>query len=194
MHKPKTMLYIVRHGQNEDNANGILNGHRDMPLTELGREQARKLAASIRTQGLQFDAVYASPLSRALETARILADGAGLSRPQTYDDLIERDFGDMTGRPASDIKKLCAPDIIETDTVTYFLRPDDAETFPELLARGRRVCNDMVRRHPQQVALLVCHGDIGKMIYAAVTKTPWRVALTEFHFDNTDIIGPFELS
>lgn len=189
-----TMLYIVRHGQNEDNANGILNGHRDMPLTELGREQARGLAASIRAQGLQFDTVYASPLSRALETARILADGVGFPEPQVYDDLIERDFGDMTGRPVGDIKKLCAPDIIETDTVTYFLRPDGAETFPALLARGRRVCNDIVQRHPRQTVLLVCHGDIGKMIYAAATKTPWQQALTEFHFDNTDIIGPLELS
>lgn len=189
-----TTIYLVRHGQNEDNANGILNGHRDMPLTELGREQARKLAASIRTQGLQFDVVYASPLSRALETARILADGAGLPDPQIYDDLIERDFGDMTGRPASNIKKLCAPDIIETDTVTYFLCPDGAETFPELLARAHRLCDDMTRQHPDQTMLLVCHGDIGKMIYAAATNTPWRKVLTGFHFDNTDIIGPVKVT
>lgn len=189
-----TMIYIVRHGQNEDNANGILNGHRDMPLTEFGREQAQKLAASMCARGLQFDAVYASPLSRALETAHIVTEGAGLSDPQVYADLIERDFGDMTGRPVRDIKRLCAPDIIETEAVTYFLSPEGAETFPELLARGQRVCDEMARCHPGQAVLLVCHGDIGKMIYAAATKTPWREVLMAFHFDNTDIIGPLQIA
>lgn len=41
-------IYIVRHGQDEDNQNGILNGHRDMPLTELGKTQAQQLAQKIK--------------------------------------------------------------------------------------------------------------------------------------------------
>lgn len=41
-------IFIARHGQNEDNVNGILNGHRDLPLTELGRQQARELGEGIR--------------------------------------------------------------------------------------------------------------------------------------------------
>ena len=62
-------LFIARHGQNEDNVNGILNGHRDLPLTELGRQQARQLAVEIGRAGMAIDVVLASPLSRALETA-----------------------------------------------------------------------------------------------------------------------------
>ena len=64
-----TTIYIARHGQNEDNVHGILNGHRDLPLTDLGRQQARQLARHIKDRGLVFDAVYASPLGRAFETA-----------------------------------------------------------------------------------------------------------------------------
>ncbi len=168
--KLMTTIYIARHGQNEDNVRGILNGHRDLPLTDLGRQQARQLACHIKDRELVFDAVYASPL-----------------------DLIERDFGIMTGKPAADIEAICAPDIIKAENVTYFLHPDGAETFPELLARGQRVLDFMAHQHPDQTVLLACHGDIGKMIYAAATSTPWRQVLTDFYFGNTDIIGPVDV-
>ena len=91
-----TTIYIARHGQNEDNVRGILNGHRDLPLTDLGRQQARQLARHIKDRELVFDAVYASPLGRAFETAAIVAAALGLAEPIVHDDLIERDFGIMT--------------------------------------------------------------------------------------------------
>lgn len=47
-----TTIYIARHGQNEDNVHGILNGHRDLPLTDLGRQQARQLARHIKDREL----------------------------------------------------------------------------------------------------------------------------------------------
>lgn len=65
-------IYLVRHGQNEDNANGVLNGHRDLPLTDLGRTQAMESARLILNLDLRFDVVYSSPLSRALEPSRPL--------------------------------------------------------------------------------------------------------------------------
>ncbi len=185
-----TTIYIARHGQNEDNARGILNGHRDLPLTDVGRQQAQQLARHIKEKGLVFDVVYASPLNRAFETAAIVAMELGLAEPIVHDNLIERDFGMMTGRPAVDIEEMCAPDIIKAENVTYFLCPSGAETFPQLLTRGWRVLDFMARQHPDQMVLLACHGDIGKMMYAAATNTPWRQVLTDFYFGNTDIIGP----
>lgn len=53
-------IYLARHGQNEDNANGILNGHRDMPLTEVGIGQAHEVAEKIKESGLTFDVVLSS--------------------------------------------------------------------------------------------------------------------------------------
>jgi len=129
-------IFIARHGQNQDNAQGILNGHRDMPLTDLGKEQARELGEAIKSAALQFDAVYSSPLARAFETAEIISQVAGTPRPLVYDQLIERDFGVLTGEPADKIEELCQPDIIKTDTITYFLSPEGAETFPQLVERG----------------------------------------------------------
>ncbi len=188
-----TTIYIARHGQNEDNANGVLNGHRDLPLTDLGRRQAHQLGESIKRQNLKFDAIYTSPLSRAYETARIASTLAGLPNPIIHDDLIERDFGMMTGKPVASIEELCTPDIIKAEKTTYFLCPDGAETFPELLNRGCDVLDFVRANHPDQTILLVCHGDIGKMIYAAASGVSWSRTLTEFYFDNTDMIGPLLL-
>ena len=181
-------IFIARHGQNEDNVNGILNGHRDLPLTELGRQQARELGEGIIEAGLEFDAVYSSPLSRALETAEIVSDMLSLPEPTILPELIERDFGVMSGQKASDIEKLCAPDIVKTETITYFLSPERAETFDDLVERGQRVLDIVRAKHIGGKVLLVCHGDLGKMIYAAATDMPWKDVLTSFHFGNAELI------
>lgn len=181
-------VYIARHGQNEDNANGILNGHRDLPLTELGRAQARELALGIKEKGLTFDAVLSSPLCRAYETGEIVTNALGLSKPEIMPDLIERDFGIMTGKPIKDIETLCAPDIIKTNIITYFLSPEGAETFPDLLVRASKVVAEIKEKYTDGSVLLVCHGDIGKFMYAAYYGFDWMWALTKFHFGNSELL------
>lgn len=181
-------IFIGRHGQNEDNVNGILNGHRDLPLTDVGREQARQQGEGIKAAGLEFDAVYSSPLVRAFETAEIAAEIAELPKPEVMDLLIERNFGVMTGRRTDEVEELCAPDIIKTDTITYMLNPEGAETFPQLKERGQHVLDTVRAKHLAGKVLLICHGDIGKMIYAAATSKDWKDVLVEFHFGNGELI------
>lgn len=182
-------IFLARHGQNEDNLNGILNGHRDLPLTDLGRQQANDLANGVAEIGLQVDAVYSSPLDRALETARIICKVLGIHKdPVIIPELIERDFGVMTGLPHTEIEPRCAPDIIKTDTVTYFLNPEGAETFPDLIKRGHKALERVRTMQEGGNALLVCHGDIGKMVYAAATGRKWEDVLRNFHFGNGDLI------
>ena len=182
-----TNIYLARHGQNEDNVNGILNGHRDLPLTELGREQARTTAAHIRDNKLSFDHIYCSPLSRAKETAEIICHELGWPEPIIHKGIIERDFGSMSGKPVASIVELCAPDIIQTDTITYFLSPDGAETFPELIARAQTVLDEL-RAQKSDSILLVTHGDFGKMLYAAYYDLDWQTVLTDFHFGNCELL------
>lgn len=181
-------IYLARHGQNEDNENGILNGHRDLPLTALGREQAREAGGNCIDHNLHFDAVLSSPLVRAFETAEIIASVTNAPQPVAHKFLIERDFGVMTGKRISDIKTLCTPDIIETKTITYFLSPDGAETFPELLERAQTLLEELKTTYKNQTLLLVTHGDIGKMLYAAYYKMPWETVLTQFHFGNSELL------
>jgi probable phosphoglycerate mutase len=82
-------IYIVRHGQDQDNANGLLNGHRDTPLTLIGLEQANQIAQKIKDSNLSFDKVYSSPLERAYKTAEIIADTLNLPKPEKID-LLKR--------------------------------------------------------------------------------------------------------
>ena len=116
-----TNIYIVRHGQNEDNANGILNGHRDLPLTQLGIDQAQQIAESIKESNIHIDKAYSSPLQRAYQTGKIITDMLPIDAPEKLDILIERNFGIMTGKLIKDIEKLCAPNIIKADIITYFI-------------------------------------------------------------------------
>lgn len=180
--------YIARHGQDEDNAEGILNGRRNRPLTNLGRNQAKTLAEEIRNLELTFDAVYASPLLRAYETAEIITNTLNISPPLTLESLVEREFGIMAGKPIVDIERICGTDVLKTDTVTYFLSPDGAETFPELLQRATRTLAEIDALHGDGSVLLVTHGDIGKMLYAAYYMLSWEECLTQFHFGNSELL------
>ncbi len=181
-------IYLARHGQDEDNAKAILNGQRDMPLTEKGLEQAGLVAAELQQSGIHFDKIYASPLQRAYRTAEVIADALGAEKPEVLAELIERDFGMMTGKSQSQIEELCAPDIIKTNTITYFLSPEGAETFPNLVERGQRILEIIRRKHQDGNILLVSHGDIGKMIYCAFYNLDWRDVLQLFHFGNSEVL------
>ncbi len=181
-------IYLARHGQNTDNMAGILNGHRDEPLTEKGIKQAHEIADKTKEIELSFDAVYSSPLVRAFETAKIISRITGSPEPQKELLLIERDFGIMTGKNISDIEKLCAPNIIKGEIITYFLNPEGAETFPDLMKRARMLIDKIEAVHKKGNILLVTHGDIGKMIYAEYYKLDWKQVLTQFHFGNCDLL------
>ena len=101
------MIILVRHGQTEANAAGLLQGRVDLPLTELGRRQAAA-AAGVVPPGAR---IVSSPLRRAVQTAEVLAAAAGggdrtsASRPAvTVDDRwIELDYGEYDGRPFGDV-------------------------------------------------------------------------------------------
>ncbi len=181
-------IYLARHGQDMDNAKGILNGRRDEPLSEKGIEQANKVADKIKTTGIHFDYVYSSPLQRAYKTAEIITDTLGISKPEVLHDLIERDFGIMTGQPQSKVKEMCFPDIIQSDTITYFLNPEGAETFPQLVERAKKLLVMLQAKHKDENILLVTHGDFGKMIYAAYYNLDWKNVLNMFHFGNSELL------
>lgn len=182
-------IYLARHGQNEDNLNGLINGHRDLPLTDVGLAQARELGELANLQGLNFDAVYTSPLVRASITAEIVASVTASPLPVVLPELIERDFGILTGRPFGDIRKY-ATELLETDHILYFLEAEGAETFPDVLKRAYSVLKMMAeaREANGEKVLIVCHDGIGKMLYSAFHGVPWRRTLKEFKMGNTELI------
>ena len=183
-----TTFYLMRHGEDKDNAAGILNGRRDEHLTMKGIQQAKTIAQKIKDSNLAIDVIYTSPLLRAVETANIVADKLNLVKPIILNDLVEREFGVMTGKPVNLVEKLCTPKILKIDGTVYFFEAAAAETFPQLKIRARLLLNKLSKRHSRGKILLVSHGDCGKMIYAAFYHLNWRKVLSMFYFDNGSVV------
>lgn len=127
-----------------------------------------------------------SPLIRAKQTAEIIANKNGITNIIEEKLLIERDFGVMTGKSTQLIQQLCSPDVLQTDGVTYFLKPDGAETFPDLLKRAGSLLSKL--KYLNSNILVVTHGDIGKMIIASFCNIHWKHALRKFYFDNSGLV------
>lgn len=93
-----TTFALVRHGQTDWNAERRLQGATDIPLNDVGREQAREAVATLADY--QWDTIVSSPLGRASETADIIAEGLGLTVSRLVPELIERSFGPAEGLQA----------------------------------------------------------------------------------------------
>lgn len=153
MSERRQQIVLVRHGETEWTLSGQHTGRTDIPLTEHGREQARRLAA--RLAGRPFDLVFTSPLSRAFETCRL----AGFeSRAETRAELVEWDYGAYEGKRTSDIRKghprwtLWADGVPQGETAA-----DVAARVDELLAELRAADGD---------ALLFGHGHVLRVLAA----------------------------
>jgi broad specificity phosphatase PhoE len=182
-------IFIVRHGQDEDNAAGILNGRRDMPLTELGHKQAKIAGEKLKDN--KIDVIYCSPLQRTRQTAEIIGKEIGINNVITLDDLVERNFGVMTGKPVADIPKYAGNKVLKTEHVLYFLEVEGSETFPQVLARAKRVLDWVQAKHPAENVLLATHGDLGKMIRAAFHGWTWEKGLLHSPLDNSEVLELF---
>jgi broad specificity phosphatase PhoE len=123
-----TRLVIVRHGETEWSRTSRHTGRTDIPLTDAGREGARELATTL--SGRTFTRVLSSPLTRAVETARLAGFG---DRVELDDDLREWDYGVYEGRTRVDIAK-------EIPGWTVWSKPIiGGETLDELGERADRV-------------------------------------------------------
>jgi len=178
-------LFLVRHGQDTDNAADLLNGRRDTELTPLGLEQARVAAGKLAGRGIR--AVLASPLRRAQATARIIADALQIGPVLTDPLLIERDYGILTGKPIRDIKTY-ATKVIEQGGLTYFVEAPGVEPYPELLVRAQRFLREAAERYPDVNVLAVSHAATGRMIQAAHRGWTWEEALKQPRFGNAEVL------
>lgn len=90
-----TTFALIRHGQTDWNAQRRLQGATDIPLNDVGRGQARDAVDVV--SGYEWDAIVSSPLSRAAETADVIAAGLGLTVARRLSELSERSFGPAEG-------------------------------------------------------------------------------------------------
>ena len=97
-------IYILRHGETNGNKAGRIQGSTDIPLNEYGIELAKITRDGIEKEGLHFDIIYASPLSRASETAEIVR-GTHTTEIIIDDRIVEMNFGKAEGMLIKDINE-----------------------------------------------------------------------------------------
>ena len=146
-------IVLVRHGETEWSRSGKHTGRTDVPLTELGREQARAVGEALR--GRHFALVLTSPLGRALETCRLAGFG---DRAEQRDDLMEWDYGAYEGRTTVDIREEHPGWTLWRDGVP------EGESIDEVAARVDRVVTKL--RSLDGDTLLFAHGHVLRVLTA----------------------------
>ena len=142
-----TEILLARHGETDWNRDRRVQGQTDRPLNDRGRAQAAELARSLSEEHL--DAVYASDLLRALDTARAVAEPLGLE-VVALPALRERDFGTWEG--------LTDAEILARYPHARTQPWGDAETREELADRVLAALAEITSRHPEGRVLVVTHG------------------------------------
>ncbi|MGD8405354.1 MAG: histidine phosphatase family protein [Anaerolineales bacterium] len=147
-------LMLVRHGETEWNVQRRFQGQSDVPLSELGRLQAELIAE--RLAGQTIDAVYASDLKRAWDTAIPITKITGLevsSEPR----LRELKFGILEGLTFEEAE-VRYPEMIAAWLEDFNNTPEGGETIDQFNARIVSLLDDLIGKHDEQVVLLVGHG------------------------------------
>ena len=169
-------FYIMRHGRTVWNAAGKIQGSADIELTGDGRQGAVLTGKAWEAMDLHFDAVYASPLKRAYETAVLASGYTGL--PIVRDDrLRELNFGILEGQGFEHIRDAD----FDPDHGCFFnhpelyRRPDGGESLEELCARAGDFLRELLERHGDgQRILIVAHGAMNKALMLNLKKTAIR--------------------
>ena len=167
-------LYYLRHGLSHMNKLGVYAGHTDTPLAEEGKQGA--LEEGKKHKDLQIDIILASPLSRAHETAKLFAQGAGLpeSMIQTDELLFERNFGVLENTPWSpEVSKGLVNDNL----------PEGVERWDDMIARAHKIL-EQIEHLPVDNVLLVAHGSIGRAIRSILNPE----ADINAHIPNTELV------
>ena len=163
-----SLFYFVRHGETEWNAEGRLCGSTDVPLSDLGRRQAQLLAR--RFQPIAIEALYSSPLSRALETARLIGEVIG-REPVIDPRLTELNYGSWESRIFAEVKRT-DPIYRSWDADPAAVAPPEGETGIELLDRAWPFMADVAQRHPSGNVVVVCHKTVCRLLACHIMGVP----------------------
>jgi len=164
-------IWITRHGQTDLNKKKLMQGRIDQTLNERGREQARQTGLLIPE--VKFDAVYASPLDRAIETASLIS---GVDRSEILVDprIIETDFGKYDTRSYYAMGPAMTAYWAWPERIPA---PKTVESVASMVERSSEFLRELENRDYENV-LVVCHGGIIRALCGYMEDRPngikWR--------------------
>ncbi|ETX06693.1 alpha-ribazole phosphatase [Candidatus Entotheonella palauensis] len=148
-------LLLIRHGETHWNAAARFQGHSDVPLNERGQQQAAALAQAMVGESIQ--ALYASDLQRAWETAQAMTAVTGLAA-QPEPRLREMSFGGWEGFTYGDLEQRDPRALTAWQADPIRVSPPRGETLSQVTGRVREAYGDMVCNHQGETVALVAHG------------------------------------
>ena len=160
-------IFLLRHGETAWNKLGRVMGRTQVPLGADGLQQIKKVAPLVAT--LELDGIYTSPLRRAVQTARVIADGTNLPIRKS-EGLNEIAFGDWAGRHFDDL--------IDDELYRRFIKSPaktllpGGETISDVQRRGLQVIHEAAQKRPGGRFLMVSHGDVIRAILCHYMKLP----------------------
>lgn len=183
---PALTFYFVRHGETDCNRDGILQGRGvDSSLNDTGRRQADALAKRLRP--VRFDAVYASTLRRAQQTADVLAEPHESILRVDLSDLMEMDWGVLEGEGPSekrDIAIQAAKD--QWARGAYDHAVDGGESIIDVEIRAHRAVRTILKNEePGRTILVVSHGRFLRVLLASILDGYHLGQMNEFGHANT---------
>lgn len=154
-----THIQFIRHGETDWNVDNRYQGSTDIPLNEIGRQQAAALAEAMR--GEEWDHIVSSPLSRAIETAEAVAGAIGISRDDIVPDAraMERSYGDAEGLT-----------LAEREQVWPGGDWPGLEDWESVAVRGMEMMDELARDHAGKRVLVVAHGGLINSVLATISE------------------------
>lgn len=158
-------IYLVRHGQTDDNVKNKMQGWRDTPLNDKGREQARHLIPFFMSNPI--DMIYASDLSRAKETAQIIGDAVQI---RIFEDkhLREMYLGNWEGHSWQEIEAKYAYFLSKPENEKNALNIHQGESYTEFQKRCHKSFKKIVKRHIGNNLMIVTHGGYIREVVAHI--------------------------
>ncbi|HEY6065130.1 MAG TPA: histidine phosphatase family protein [Thermoanaerobaculia bacterium] len=160
-----TRISLVRHGATVVGGEDRFAGETDVPLSETGREQARALGARLAAERL--DAVYASPLGRAVETARLIA-APHHREVVTRRELSEIAHGHWEGKTRAEVETLYPLEYSRWESDPFSFAPEGGETGLAVTARALPALLEIVASHPEGSVLVVSHKATIRLLISAL--------------------------
>jgi probable phosphoglycerate mutase len=189
-----TKFIIVRHGQSEANECGYLAGITETPLSSLGEKQAKAVSEYI-LKAYKVDVIYSSPLSRACNTVKGVADELNLPI-NTEDKLIEFNFGKWEGLTHEEIKNNFDDGYSKWARDPGVFIPDGGESMAQLQIRVVEKLKEIGKKEDGKTVLIGSHSSVIRALQCYIqglplTKmknTPWVVngSIAEINFDGED--------
>ena len=152
-------MLLVRHGHTAAIGTRLVGRLPGIALTSIGHAQAQRLA--VRLEGTRLSALYSSPLERALDTARPLADSAGIEIRQCSG-LTELDFGDWTGQTFDELERL--PKWHRFNAARGSAQVPGGESAADVQKRAVHAIEAIASRHGGETVAAFTHGDIIRSI------------------------------